>query len=58
MFVADFVFQQVRDLEWVHTWFAFGAFDSCGVFGFILGSRVGEKVERFFKCADCLDRKW
>jgi len=58
VFVAYFVFQKVRDLEWVDTWFAFGAFDFCGVFGFNLGSRVCENVERFFKCADCLDWKW
>ena len=58
VFVAYFVFQKVRDLKWVDTWFAFGGFDSCGVFGFILGSRVCENVECFFKCVDCLDRKW
>ncbi len=58
VFAAYFVFQEVRNLEWVDTWFAFGAFDFCGIFGFILGSRVCENVERFFKCADGLDRKW
>ncbi len=58
VFVAYFVFQKVRDLKWVDTWFAFGAFDFRGVFGFILGSRVCENVERFSKRADCLDRKW
>ncbi len=44
--VTDFVFQQVRDLEWVDAWFASGAFDTCG------------QVCRFFKCVDCLDREW
>ncbi len=58
VFVAYFVFQKVRDLEWVDTWSTFGAFDSCGVFGFILGSRVCENVECFSKGADCSDRKW
>ena len=58
VFVAYFVFQKVRDLEWVDTWFAFPALDSGGIFGFILGNRVCENVERFFKCADCFDREW
>jgi hypothetical protein len=55
--VADFVFQQIRDLEWVDTWFVFGAFDTCGIFGSFLWSRACENVERFSKCADRLDRK-
>jgi len=58
VFVAYFVFQKVRDLEWVDTRFAFPALVSCGVIGFIFGNRVCENVERFFKCADCFGRKW
>ncbi len=58
VFVAHFVFQKVRDLELVDTWFAFPTLVSCGVFVSILGNRVGENVEPFSKCTDCFDRKW
>jgi hypothetical protein len=52
VFVAHFVFQKVRDLEWVDTWFAFPTLVCRGVFGSIFGNCVGENVEHFSKCMD------